>query len=115
MPFLARPLGSVLFGWIGDACGRAVSLKLAVWGMAMCTVLQGCLLPDTPGVTPLLALLRICTGLSAGGESAGVNTYMSELGDEQREHTLGAAIGVNNLSGHPACLLLGPKKPSKSL
>lgn len=105
MPFLARPLGSLLFGWIGDACGRAISLKLAVWGMAICTVLQGCLVPESPGVTPLLALLRIGTGLSAGGEAAGVNTYMSELGDEEREHTLGAAIGVNNLSGAPAAFV----------
>ncbi|CAK9097667.1 unnamed protein product [Durusdinium trenchii] len=105
VPFLARPLGSVLFGWIGDACGRAVSLKLAIWGMAICTVLQGCLVPDSPGVTAQLAVLRIFTGLSAGGESAGVNTYMSEIGDEGREHTLGAAIGVNNLSGSLAFLL----------
>ncbi|CAK9008635.1 Proline/betaine transporter (Proline porter II) (PPII) [Durusdinium trenchii] len=105
VPFLARPLGSVLFGWIGDACGHAVSLKLAIWGMAICTVLQGCLVPDSPGVTAQLAVLRIFTGLSAGGESAGVNTYMSEIGDEGREHTLGAAIGVNNLSGSLAFLL----------
>lgn len=105
VPFLARPLGSVFFGWIGDVCGRATSLKIAIWGMALCTVLQGCLIPNTPGVTVLLAGLRIVTGLSAGGESAGVNTYMSEVGDEGREHTLGAAIGVNNLSGSLAFLL----------
>lgn len=74
--------------------------------MAICTVLQGCLVPESPGVTLLLALLRIGTGLSAGGEAAGVNTYMSELGDEEREHTLGAAIGVNNLSGAPAAFIL---------
>jgi len=105
VPFLARPLGSIFFGWIGDRCGRAVSLKLAIWGMAICTVLQGCLIPNSPGVTIQLAVLRILTGLSAGGESAGVNTYMSEVGDEGREHTLGAAIGVNNLSGSLAFLL----------
>ena len=34
---------------IGDRCGRAVSLKLAIWGMAICTVLQGCLIPNSPG------------------------------------------------------------------
>ncbi|CAJ1461740.1 unnamed protein product [Effrenium voratum] len=67
--------------------------------MALCTVLQGCLPTQGPGVLPVLAVLRVITGLSAGGESAGVNTYMSEIGDEGHEHTLGAAIGVNNLSG----------------
>ena len=37
------------FARIGDKCGRAVSLKLAIWGMALCTVLQGCLPTQGPG------------------------------------------------------------------
>ncbi|CAE7661477.1 QCT [Symbiodinium sp. CCMP2456] len=105
VPFLARPFGSLVFGWIGDTCGRALSLQLAIWGMAVATALQGCLLPSLPGVTWMLAALRLLTGLSAGGESAGVNTYMSEFGEEGREHTLAAAIGVNNVSGSMAFFL----------
>lgn len=105
VPFLARPFGSLVFGWIGDTCGRALSLQLAIWGMAVATALQGCLLPSLPGVTWMLAALRLITGLSAGGESAGVNTYMSEFGEEGKEHTLAAAIGVNNVSGSMAFFL----------
>ncbi|CAE7721629.1 proP [Symbiodinium pilosum] len=105
VPFLARPFGSLVFGWIGDTCGRALSLQLAIWGMAVATALQGCLVPSLPGITWILAALRLVTGLSAGGESAGVNTYMSEFGEEGREHTLAAAIGVNNVSGSLAFFL----------
>ncbi|CAE7510355.1 proP [Symbiodinium natans] len=105
VPFFARPFGSLVFGWIGDKFGRALSLQLAIWGMAVATALQGCLVPSLPGVNWMLAALRLITGLSAGGESAGVNTYMSEFGEEGREHTLAAAIGINNVSGSLAFFL----------
>lgn len=99
VPFVARPLGSVLLGWLGDGSGRTVALKAAIWGMAITTVLQGCLPPHLPGAAWLLALLRFFSGLSAGGEAAGVNTYMTEVGGKDRDQTLVAAVGVNNVSG----------------
>jgi len=43
--------------------------------------------------------LRIISGLSAGGECAGIQTYITEMGGEDRDHTLVAAIGLNNVSG----------------
>ena len=98
IPFVVRPLGSVVFGCIGDRFGRAAALNLAIWGMTLATVLQGCV-PAVPGATVALTALRVLSGLSAGGESAGVNTYMSEIGGAEGVHTLVAAVGVNNVSG----------------
>lgn len=98
IPFLVRPFGSVFFGWIGDRFGRTVSLNLAIWGMALATVLQGCL-PAGQSSVWMLAVLRIVSGLSAGGEAAGVNTYMTEVGGKDGEQIMAAAVGVNNVSG----------------
>jgi MHS family proline/betaine transporter-like MFS transporter len=41
--FLARPLGGVVFGHIGDRYGRRRALLISVLGMAVGTLLMGCL------------------------------------------------------------------------
>jgi len=105
VPFIARPFGSVVLGWVGDVLGRTVALNAAIWGMALSTVLQGCLVPHMPGATAVLIALRIISGISAGGEAAGVNTYMTEIGGKDREETIVAAVGVNNVSGSLAFFL----------
>jgi MHS family proline/betaine transporter-like MFS transporter len=69
--FLARPLGGLAFGVLGDLVGRSHAMIASVFAMAVPTVLMG-LLPtyETIGVwAPVaLVLLRIVQGLSVGGE-----------------------------------------------
>merc|ERR1712232_843265 len=97
--------GSLVLGWVGDTCGRTVSLMISIWGMALATVLTGCLYPGMPGALVILISLRILSGISAGGEAAGVNTYMSEFGGQDKDQTIVAAVGVNNVSGALAFFL----------
>lgn len=94
--FIARPFGAILLGWIGDTFGRKISLNLAVLGMSLSTFLQGCICTWMPAPGVIMLIMRVIGGISAGGESSGVNTYMSEIGTD---HTLAGAIGVNNFSG----------------
>ena len=72
--FLARPLGSALFGHFGDRIGRKTTLVAALLTMGVSTVLIG-LLPTyaTIGVAAplLLALCRFGQGLGLGGEWGG--------------------------------------------
>ena len=72
--FLARPIGSALFGHFGDRIGRKVTLVAALLTMGVSTVVIG-LLPtyQTMGfVAPLLlALCRFGQGLGLGGEWGG--------------------------------------------
>jgi MFS family permease len=79
--FLARPLGAILFGHLGDRVGRRASLLASVTLMGASTTAIG-LLPDfaTIGVAApvLLLVLRLLQGLSAGGEQAGSNTLALE-------------------------------------
>lgn len=79
--FLVRPLGGILFGWIGDVYGRQRALLASLLLMSVPTLLIGCL-PTyaTAGVISpiLLCLLRVCQGLSAGGEHTGSAVYVAE-------------------------------------
>jgi metabolite-proton symporter len=72
--FLARPIGSALFGHFGDRIGRKTTLVAALLTMGVSTVTIG-LLPtyDTIGVAApaLLALCRFGQGLGLGGEWGG--------------------------------------------
>jgi metabolite-proton symporter len=72
--FLARPIGSALFGHFGDRVGRKTTLVAALLTMGISTVVIG-VLPTyaTIGVLAplLLALCRFGQGLGLGGEWGG--------------------------------------------
>jgi MHS family proline/betaine transporter-like MFS transporter len=79
--FLVRPIGGILFGWIGDRFGRKRALLTSLILMGVPTLIIGCL----PGYAQwgllssiLLCLCRICQGLSTGGEHTGSAVYMDE-------------------------------------
>lgn len=69
--FIVRPMGAIVFGYIGDKLGRAKALFLSMIAMAVPTIAIG-LLPtyEAIGVAApiLLVLLRMVQGLSVGGE-----------------------------------------------
>ncbi|MFF6981483.1 MFS transporter [Streptomyces sp. NPDC008343] len=72
--FVARPLGSVLFGHIGDRHGRRPVLVASLLLTGASTVAVGCVPTyDTIGVAAplLLLLLRLLQGLGLGGEWGG--------------------------------------------
>jgi metabolite-proton symporter len=72
--FLARPIGSALFGHFGDRVGRKTTLVAALLTMGISTVVIG-LLPTYASIgvaAPLLlALCRFGQGLGLGGEWGG--------------------------------------------
>ena len=72
--FVARPIGSALFGHFGDRVGRKVTLVASLLTMGISTVVIG-LLPgyESIGILApmLLALARFGQGLGLGGEWGG--------------------------------------------
>lgn len=86
LAFVARPLGSILFGHFGDRVGRKATLVGSLLTMGIATFLIG-LLPtfDQVGyLAPvLLALLRFCQGLGLGGEWSGAALLATETADKR--------------------------------
>lgn len=79
--FLARPLGSALFGHFGDRIGRKSTLVASLLLMGVCTTLIG-VLPgyDSIGAWApiLLCVLRFGQGLGLGGEWGGAALLATE-------------------------------------
>lgn len=79
--FLARPVGGVVFGHIGDRWGRKRALMLTMFVMGVSTVGVG-LLPGmaTIGVAApvLLIALRLLQGFAVGGEWTGAALLCTE-------------------------------------
>ncbi|GAA1345884.1 MFS transporter [Arthrobacter roseus] len=78
---VARPLGGMFFGAMGDRIGRRKTLLITIVGIGAVTGLIG-LLPDYGAIgiaAPiLLVLLRIFQGLFVGGEWSGAMTIVVE-------------------------------------
>ncbi|HUL83543.1 MAG TPA: MFS transporter, partial [Gammaproteobacteria bacterium] len=81
LAFLARPIGSALFGHFGDRVGRKATLVAALLTMGLSTVAIG-LLPTyaTLGVLApaLLAVCRFGQGIGLGGEWGGAVLLATE-------------------------------------
>ncbi len=100
--FLFRPLGAVLFGYIGDRYGRRQALVIAILMMAIPTGCIG-LLPTYAQIgiwAPiLLTLIRILQGLSLGGEFSGCITYIVEHSPPKHRGIAGSASMVSLILG----------------
>ncbi|MDL5160310.1 MFS transporter [Actinomycetospora termitidis] len=81
LAFVARPLGGILFGRIGDRAGRRAALAGSTIAMGVASVLVG-LLPGyaTIGVAApvILVVLRLVQGLALGGQWAGSVLLLTE-------------------------------------
>ena len=79
--FVARPLGGLFFGTIGDKLGRKWVLVVTIVLMGGASTLVGALPTyDHVGIWApiLLVFLRLCQGFGAGAEQAGATVLMSE-------------------------------------
>ena len=85
--FLARPLGGIFFGTLGDRLGRKWILMITIALMGGASTLIGVLpTADHIGVWApiLLIFLRICQGFGAGAEQAGATVLMAEYSPTRR-------------------------------
>jgi len=104
--FLMRPLGSGVFGWLGDTIGRSRTMLISVSMMALPTFLLGCLPTfETAGIWApvLLVLVRLVQGLSVGGEFSSSVTYLVETAADDRRGFSGSWANTGSMFG----MLLG--------
>ena len=96
--FVIRPIGGIVFGYIGDRMGRRLALALGIILMAVPTAGIG-LLPsyDAIGIAAPLTLtfIRLVQGLSLGGEFSGCIAYIVEHSPEDKRGLAGSASFVS--------------------
>lgn len=99
---LSRPLGAIVFGWIGDRQGRRASLTGTVYLMAGATFLVG-VLPTYAQIgvlaPALLIVARLLQGLSTGGEWGGSAAFMVEYASTNRRGFIGSFQQVSTGAG----------------
>ncbi|KGK88965.1 hypothetical protein DP73_11750 [Desulfosporosinus sp. HMP52] len=80
--FVMRPLGAIIFGYIGDKYGRKQALSITILIMAFSTFAIG-LIPPYASIgifAPLLlTLARLLQGVSTGGEWGGSTSFIVEM------------------------------------
>ncbi|MFA7632191.1 MAG: MFS transporter [Thiohalomonadaceae bacterium] len=82
--FIARPVGSMLFGHFGDRIGRKATLIGSLLTMGIATFLIG-MLPTIMQIglwaPAMLTILRFCQGLGLGGEWSGAALLATETAE----------------------------------
>src|SRR5499433_2118829 len=100
--YLMRPIGGVLFGHLGDRLGRKRALQLSIVVMAVPTALMAVLPTHAEAgalAAVLLLLLRLCQGLSVGGEAAGSICYLVEAAPPHRRAFVGSLTNLGIAGG----------------
>jgi MHS family proline/betaine transporter-like MFS transporter len=104
--FVARPLGGIVLGAVGDTHGRKTALLITIALMAIGTVLVG-VLPTYAAIgiaAPLLLVLaRLMQGFSAGGEWGSSTAYIVEWAPPNKRGFYGSFQQMSVVAG----LLLG--------
>jgi MFS family permease len=111
--FLARPLGGIVFGHVGDKIGRKSLLQFSLVLIGASTFLMGCL----PGFAAigywapsLLVALRFLQGFALGGEWGGAVLLVTEHSPNRSRAFWGsfpqAAVPIGNLLATVVLLLL---------
>lgn len=100
---IGRPLGSVIFGVMGDRLGRRRTTIWVATGFTVCTGIIA-LLPGYPTIgvlaPVLLVLLRLLDGVFLGGEYTAANPLAMEYAPAHRRGLYGALLNI----GYPAAL-----------
>lgn len=108
--YLARPVGGILFGHVGDKHGRKMALIITLTLMGCATVLVGCL-PTYSSIgiwaAVLLVVLRLAQGLGSGAEYAGSLTLVGELAPPTQRGFWTAICGSGIYVGQMAAAVIG--------
>jgi MFS family permease len=107
--FLMRPVGAVLFGFLGDRIGRKYTFLITITVMGLATASVG-FLPTyaqiglwAPG---MLVTLRLLQGLALGGEYGGAAIYVAEHAPSDKRGLYTGWIQMSVVGGFLLSLLV---------
>ncbi|WP_074015393.1 MFS transporter [Actinomyces polynesiensis] len=100
--YLARPIGGIVLGRLGDRIGRQKVLAATLMLMAASTFAIG-LLPTHATIGALapvlLVVLKLLQGFSTGGEYAGATTFVSEYAPDRRRGFFASILDTGSYMG----------------
>ncbi|MFM5884229.1 MAG: MFS transporter, partial [Novosphingobium sp.] len=104
-----RPLGAVLFGFLGDRLGRKYTFLVTVTLMGIATAGVG-LIPSAESIglaaPALVILLRVLQGLALGGEYGGAAVYVAEHAPPERRGYFTSYIQASVVGGFVLSLIV---------
>lgn len=107
--FAVRPLGALVFGFLGDRWGRKSTLLTALGLMGAATFAMGLI----PGYSEIgiaapwiLVALRMLQGLSVGGVYGGAAIYVAEHAPQNRRGFFTSWIQITPSVGMALCLIV---------
>jgi MFS transporter, MHS family, proline/betaine transporter len=105
-----RPLGGILFGYIGDWMGRRKALLCSMYGIAIATFIMG-MVPNyaTAGIWSVVVLTfaKSLQILCFGGEYNGAGIYIVEHARDQYEGFIGSLLIAVALLGSLLASIMG--------
>ncbi len=105
--FIFRPVGALIFGYIGDTIGRKSTIIITTFMMSIsCVVMANLPTYEQIGVAAawLLTICRIIQGISSMGEIVGAELYLIEITKPPIQYPTVALIGVFGAVGPAAAL-----------
>ncbi len=97
-----RPLGAILFGYLGDQLGRKYTFLVTVTLMGIATAGVG-FIPSAESIglwaPAIVIVLRILQGLALGGEYGGAAIYVSEHAEPSRRGYFSSYIQASVVGG----------------
>ncbi len=107
---IARPLGGIFFGYIGDMFSRRKALLASMYGIAFATIIIG-ITPSTFSLgiwaTIIITLAKSIQLFCFGGEYSGAGIYVVEHAQNKREAFAGSMLSAMTLFGSLVASVIG--------
>ncbi len=100
--YLLRPLGALVFGYIGDTVGRKATVVITTFIMAIsCLVMANLPTYAQIGITAswVVTLCRIAQGMSSMGEIVGSEIYMTEITKPPIQYPIVTLVSIFSVLG----------------
>lgn len=108
--FITRPIGGILFGYIGDTYGRRIALICSMVGMTFSTFSMG-LIPSYDEIGTfapiLLVIMRLIQGLCISGEGTGAAIFILEHYGNLRSGLVTGVVQGSNIFGSLIATFVG--------
>lgn len=100
LAMIARPVGAVFFGYIGDTRGREEALSISLIGVAIATLSIAFIPTGVPASPLLLLLARALQNFFSAGEVAGGAIYLIEReAQTERRPWVNSLFGASTIIG----------------